>query len=92
MGALGRRAQGGEQMVVGLGIVVQHPAAERAVDWGVYPDPGAGVALVGPHRQAAGGMRMERGQRQIPDGGQVVDRAGPHRRDPQREATGSAST
>ena len=50
----------------------------------VHADAGAGVALACPHRQAARGVRIQRGQDHLAGGGQVLGRAGTDGGDPQR--------
>src|SRR4051794_8682167 len=86
MGTFGRCPQVGDQVVVAAGVGVQYGAAGQSLDRRVHADAGADVALVGQDRQAAGGVRVERGQHQFAGGGQVVGRAGPHVGGPQGEA------
>ncbi len=82
-------AQRGEQVVVGAVVRVQGPPAAGALDRDVHPGARAGAALAGQHRdpvRARGrGVRVQRGQDQLPGGGQVTGGTGAHIRDPQRE-------
>ena len=82
-------AQGTLESVAGAGIDVKFPAARRLLDGNQDADARALIAGVGKGGQAGRGSRVERGQGMGAGGGDVVHRAGPGRRDPQREPSGA---
>src|SRR6266513_2563808 len=83
--AFAQAAQGPLEGVAGAVIDVKFAAAGGLFDGDEDADSGAVVAGVGQGGQSGGGGAVEGGQGVDTGGGQVVHRAGPGGRDPQRE-------
>ena len=82
-------AQVAEQRVAGAGSGVEFLVPGWFFDRGEDAYSGSFVAEVGQRRDSEGGGAVEGGQGVPAGGGQVVDRAGLGRADPEREAVGA---